>query len=781
MSTLRSFAWLPEDIRTIRAAWDPDQPRDDNGQWGDGGGDSSLHSEPEITKEAGLDAVTELADGKTSISTTEDNGLFDSSNETVRGEMKAVAVSTVPDARKAGFVKTVDGYKLDPPPIALQDDVDVKNLKIFVRNPGASKGSEDEVPTIVKWEGHRAVFDGHHRIAAMRIRGVKKAKVEVVDLDAFMNSADYDPMKYMRALGDPDQPRDKDGQWTTGDDERTPQIVHHDDGKFSVRMVDKQGRPVGGRIGGYKSIEKAREALIKGGFSAESIQEVHLPKKKPRNANDPDQPRDENGQWTSSGSGESGDGGRSTLAGVVASVDVSDGPVVIGAVNTTAYRVGALDQDEHYFAESKESADQYASLHAGHETVKYRVETKNTIVAKHHAQLYAFVNPGKTIQDAIHSEEKKSKFKITSVEAWRKVQGQLMAKVQKMGYDSVIFTKPPAPAVHELVVFGKSKGHKITALQGMRSAGDPDQPRDENGQWTSDGGNESFGTGSPRQKVARLREKYGDSIPTNKIFAHTTELGHVKGLSDAYDHELLNDTGTPTKVKTRDLIPVQDAVDAAGLDHYVHGTGNFQGDRPDVVLFKGKHYVMDGTHRSAVAILHGAHEIDVTLYDADKKKPRNAADNIGGFAFDATNPAARKWIEEHALETVDDMSTTTRERVRDLLERSFDGEFDIDELTDEIGDIIGDDARAESIARTETMTASNAGQQQLWDQAVEEGLLTGDEQQEWIVTPDDLLCPICAPMEGQKAPLDGTFEVDGEDIDGPPAHPRCRCTIGLTV
>lgn len=150
-----------------------------------------------------------------------------------------------------------------------------------------------------------------------------------------------------------------------------------------------------------------------------------------------------------------------------------------------------------------------------------------------------------------------------------------------------------------------------------------------------------------------------------------------------------------------------------------------------------------------------------------------------GFKFDVTNPAAVAWAKAHAGDTIDDMNSATVEDIRDLVADAFEQQFDVDELADKIADLIGDDARAEMVARTETMRAANEGQMQLWDQATEAGLLTGDEQKEWIVTPDDRLCPICEPLDGEKAGLDETFKVDGEEIDGPPAHPRCRCTIGL--
>jgi SPP1 gp7 family putative phage head morphogenesis protein len=99
----------------------------------------------------------------------------------------------------------------------------------------------------------------------------------------------------------------------------------------------------------------------------------------------------------------------------------------------------------------------------------------------------------------------------------------------------------------------------------------------------------------------------------------------------------------------------------------------------------------------------------------------------------------------------------------------------------EIEVLIGDADRAETIARTETMRAANEGQIEAWQQAAETGLLTGNESTEWITTPDDRLCPICEPLDGQTTALGGTFEVDGDRVSSPPAHPRCRCTVGLAV
>lgn len=163
-----------------------------------------------------------------------------------------------------------------------------------------------------------------------------------------------------------------------------------------------------------------------------------------------------------------------------------------------------------------------------------------------------------------------------------------------------------------------------------------------------------------------------------------------------------------------------------------------------------------------------------------KAKPRFAQD--AGFAFDRTDPKAVKWIEEHGGDLINGITDETRSQVQALVEQAFTEGVEVSDLAEQISGVIGgDDARAELIARTETMAASNEGQQEAWSQAVDDGLLTGNEKQEWITTPDDRLCPICAPLDGEQVGLNEYFDVDGEQLDGPPAHPNCRCTVGLVV
>lgn len=201
------------------------------------------------------------------------------------------------------------------------------------------------------------------------------------------------------------------------------------------------------------------------------------------------------------------------------------------------------------------------------------------------------------------------------------------------------------------------------------------------------------------------------------------------------------------------------------------------------------------------------------------------------FRFDRTNPSAVLWVEQHAAELVTEVTDQTRRAIRKIITRAFvEGippreaavmlrkvvglhsrdEEAIDNLKQRILDNPGgkvfagkkpirvpengmtnkklrdtlssyadrlNNRRALLIARTETIRGSNEGQNQLWNQAVASGQLSRTAKRVWIVTPDERLCPICEGLDGKIAPLNGSF--DGR-FSGPPAHPACRCTTGLT-
>jgi len=196
--------------------------------------------------------------------------------------------------------------------------------------------------------------------------------------------------------------------------------------------------------------------------------------------------------------------------------------------------------------------------------------------------------------------------------------------------------------------------------------------------------------------------------------------------------------------------------------------------------------------------------------------------NKADFNFSGTNPRATQWILRHAGNLVRDVTTESQQAIRaivlDMFQRGVPAETGARIIREHVGltqrqssalwrfqlgfqdklnlgTLSQSDvnakvrdyrqqllaSRAKMIARTEAMTASNQGQQEAWLQASEQGYLGDDALREWIVTPDERLCPICAPVPKHgPVGLQEAFTLgDGSSLMVPPAHPQCRCTTRL--
>ena len=194
-----------------------------------------------------------------------------------------------------------------------------------------------------------------------------------------------------------------------------------------------------------------------------------------------------------------------------------------------------------------------------------------------------------------------------------------------------------------------------------------------------------------------------------------------------------------------------------------------------------------------------------------------------GFSFDKTNPRALQSAARQAFDLIVDLVEGSKQAIRDLITRLFEQQGETvqsiaRQIRAHIGltrtqsgallnqrlsllEQVGEGAltparaseledqyrlrllaqRAETVARTETMRASNTGQQLVWQGARDAGFLEPEQKRIWLVTPDERLCPICAPIP-DKGPVG--LEEPFEDGDGnlqqqPPAHPHCRCTTAL--
>lgn len=89
--------------------------------------------------------------------------------------------------------------------------------------------------------------------------------------------------------------------------------------------------------------------------------------------------------------------------------------------------------------------------------------------------------------------------------------------------------------------------------------------------------------------------------------------------------------------------------------------------------------------------------------------------------------------------------------------------------------------RAETIARTETMDALYRAHMLRWQQAVDAGKIKESELRRfWHVAKDERVCPICAAIPGLNPEGVGfhePFQTPEGELDGPTAHPNCRCVV----
>jgi len=181
------------------------------------------------------------------------------------------------------------------------------------------------------------------------------------------------------------------------------------------------------------------------------------------------------------------------------------------------------------------------------------------------------------------------------------------------------------------------------------------------------------------------------------------------------------------------------------------------------------------------------------------------------LAFDLTNPQAVKWAKQNAARLIKDISSETRNAVKQAIARAVSGEMTTAQVGRYVREIVGlterqeqgvfnfyeraiaagfsdadalDEAngyaeslrryRSEVIARSEVLRAENAGQELLWEQGVASGQLKGLERQ-WLATDDELTCPICGEMNGQTTPIGEPWKgPDGEEFATPQdSHPQC--------
>jgi hypothetical protein len=150
----------------------------------------------------------------------------------------------------------------------------------------------------------------------------------------------------------------------------------------------------------------------------------------------------------------------------------------------------------------------------------------------------------------------------------------------------------------------------------------------------------------------------------------------------------------------------------------------------------------------------------------------------------------RKLISDSTRKMASRFNGDTRSRLNKTLAEGIQAGEALAKLRARVEDVYDYKSRVASlrVARTETLKASNNATNEAYKQT---GYV---KQKAWVVNPG--ACPECEAFEGKTIDLDESFlrqgesytytDADGEeqsssntydDVDNPPLHPNCRCTI----
>lgn len=170
-----------------------------------------------------------------------------------------------------------------------------------------------------------------------------------------------------------------------------------------------------------------------------------------------------------------------------------------------------------------------------------------------------------------------------------------------------------------------------------------------------------------------------------------------------------------------------------------------------------------------------------TLITTVNSEASNAYSLSTGMSFELNNVAAERLVGSHLLH-VHDINKTTRNELYAELQTGFREGEGIRKLSARIMDVFdgADKYRAEMIARTEVIGASNAGAMEGYKEA-------GIKYKRWIASPKGDYRPDHLEMMGQAPiPLDEPFIVGGEEMMQPGDESlgasagniiNCRCAI----
>ncbi|MBE3088397.1 MAG: hypothetical protein IMZ71_04720 [Chloroflexi bacterium] len=158
---------------------------------------------------------------------------------------------------------------------------------------------------------------------------------------------------------------------------------------------------------------------------------------------------------------------------------------------------------------------------------------------------------------------------------------------------------------------------------------------------------------------------------------------------------------------------------------------------------------------------------------------RIIAEGSFDVAFNVVNDRAIEWLNEYVIKLSANLEEVNLHDLKTALMEGIDAGESMVDLRNRVNEVFEtyDSARAEAIARTETIRAQEEGNQEVYKEA-------GFERKVWFANPDackptgkpsDAGRTFCSDLNDIDVPIDESF-VDGEDVMAPPLHPNCRCS-----
>jgi hypothetical protein len=131
------------------------------------------------------------------------------------------------------------------------------------------------------------------------------------------------------------------------------------------------------------------------------------------------------------------------------------------------------------------------------------------------------------------------------------------------------------------------------------------------------------------------------------------------------------------------------------------------------------------------------------------------------------------WLGDYVPKTTSQIDQTTADRIKQVIDtyRQTPG-MTIQDIAEKLRPV-ADPYRASMIAITEMTRASTQAVDNYQAYLTENGITT---TMYWMTQNDEKECDICGPLHNE--PKD---EWPADQIDGPPAHPNCRCSTYITT